>query len=116
VSDGTTYQYTVSSVNSNGESGPSTVATVDLPKPPLHISTLPPGPGRELTARVCAGCHSTSLAAIERLNPQQWHDLVRQMAAQGAVARDDELNQITDYLAKSFPNQKKEDSTRKEDQ
>jgi hypothetical protein len=116
VSNGTTYQYTLSSMNSNGESAPSTVVTVDLPKPPLHISALPPGPGREITARVCSGCHSTSLAANERLNPQQWHDLVRQMAAEGAVATDDELNQITDYLAKSFPNQKKEDSTRKEDQ
>lgn len=34
---------------------------------------------------------------------------MRQMAAQGAVATENDLNQITDYLAKSFPNPKKED-------
>jgi hypothetical protein len=54
-------------------------------------------------------------AANEQLNPQQWHDLVRLMAPEGAVATDDELHQITEYLAKSFPSQKKkEDSTGKE--
>jgi hypothetical protein len=101
--NGMTYQYTVSSVNSNGESRASSVATVFLPKHPVQISLLPPGPGRDLTERVCSGCHSPGLAANERLSPQKWHDLVRLMAAQGAVATDDELNQITDYLAKSFP-------------
>ncbi len=41
---------------------------------------------------------------------------MRLMAAQGAVATDNELNQITAYLAKSLPNQaRKEVSTRKED-
>jgi hypothetical protein len=116
ASNGMTYQYAVSSVNSNGESAASGIVTVVLPKPPLHFSALPPGPGRETTARVCSGCHSPGLAANEQLSPQQWHDLVRLMAAQGAVATDDELNQITEYLAKSFPSQKKkEDSTGKEE-
>jgi hypothetical protein len=115
ASNGMTYQYAVSSVNSNGESAASGIVTVVLPTPPLHFSALPPGPGRETTARVCSGCHSPGLAANEQLSPQQWHDLVRLMAAQGAVATDDELNQITEYLAKSFPSQKKkEDSTGKE--
>jgi hypothetical protein len=114
--NGTTYQYKVSSVNANGESGPSGAATVFLPKPPLPISVLPPGPGRDVTVRVCSGCHSPGLVANEQLSPQEWHDLVRLMAAQGAVATDNELNQITAYLAKSFPNQtKKTVSTRKED-
>jgi hypothetical protein len=45
-----------------------------------------------------------ALAANERLSPQGWHDLVRVMAARGAVATEDELNQIAAYLAKSFPN------------
>jgi hypothetical protein len=110
-----TYQYTVNSVNSNGESGASRVATAFLPKTPVQISLLPPGPGRDLTERVCSGCHSPGLAAKEQLSPQKWHDLVRLMAAQGAVATDDELNQITAYLAKSFPDRtKKEDSSGEE--
>jgi hypothetical protein len=113
--NGMTYQYTVNSVNSNGESGASRVATAFLPKTPVQISLLPPGPGRDLTERVCSGCHSPGLAAKEQLSPQKWHDLVRLMAAQGAVATDDELNQITAYLAKSFPDRtKKEDSSGEE--
>jgi mono/diheme cytochrome c family protein len=116
ASNGMTYEYTVNAVNSNGESAPSSIATVFLPNPPLPISVLPPGAGRDITVRVCSGCHSPGLVANEHLSPQEWHDLVRLMAAQGAVATDNELQQITAYLAKSFPNQaRKEVSTRKED-
>ena len=108
--NGMTYEYAVSAANSNGESAPSGVATVFLPKPQLQENLLPPGPGREITASVCSGCHSLALIANEQLSPQGWHDLVRLMAARGAVATDDELNEITAYLAKSFPI-----STKKED-
>jgi hypothetical protein len=107
VGTGVTYQYTVSSENSNGESTASSVATIFLLKSRAQIGLLPPGPGHDLTERVCSGCHSPGLAAKEQLSPQKWHDLVRLMAAQGAVATDDEFNQITAYLAKSFPDRTK---------
>ena len=68
---------------------------------------LPPGPGRDTMVRVCSGCHSPALAASERLSPQEWNDLVQVMAGRGAVATDAEFNQITAYLAKSFPKQAK---------
>jgi quinoprotein glucose dehydrogenase len=64
---------------------------------------LPPGPGHDLTVRVCSGCHSADLAASQHLSPQDWNSLVQSMAARGADATDAELKQITDYLAKSFP-------------
>jgi hypothetical protein len=108
--NGVTYQYVVAAVNSNGDSAPSSTSTVFLPKPPYHLGLLPPGPGRDLTTRVCSGCHSPALTAKEQLSPQGWHDLVHLMAAQGAVATEDELNQIAVYLAKTFPNR-----TRKEE-
>ncbi len=115
AANGMTYQYTVNSVNSNGESGASSVATIFLPKSRAQIGLLPPGPGRDLTERVCSGCHSPGLAAKEQLSPQKWHALVRLMAAQGAVATDDEFDQITAYLAKSFPGQtRKEENSREE--
>lgn len=101
--NGMTYQYVVSSANSNGDSAPSSAATVFLPKPPFHLGLLPPGPGRDVTVRVCSGCHSPGLTANEQLSPQGWRDLVHLMVAQGAVATDEELNQITAYLAKSYP-------------
>jgi hypothetical protein len=109
--NGVTYRYAVTSVNRNGESALSSTATISLPKPQLRYSALPPGPGREITIRVCSGCHSPALAASEQLSPQGWHDLVQRMAARGAIATVDEFNQTTLYLSKSFP---KDDSTRKE--
>jgi hypothetical protein len=64
----------------------------------------------DLTIRVCSGCHSPALTANEQLSPQGWHDLVHLMASQGAVATEEEFDQIAVYLAKSFPYH-----TRKED-
>jgi quinoprotein glucose dehydrogenase len=64
---------------------------------------LPPGPGHDLTVRVCSGCHSPDVAASQHLSAQEWNSLVQSMAARGAVATDNEFEQITSYLAKSFP-------------
>src|ERR1700722_1094446 len=101
--NGKTYGYVVTASNANGESAPSALSTVLLPKHPSQTGLLPAGPGREETARICSGCHSLELTANERLSAQGWHDLVRLMATRGAVATDDELNEITAYLARSFP-------------
>jgi hypothetical protein len=109
--NGVTYRYAVTSVNRNGESVPSNIATVSLPKPQSRDSALPPGPGRDTTIRVCSGCHSPALAASEQLSAQGWHDLVQRMASRGAVGTAAEFNQITLYLSNSFP---KEGGTRKE--
>jgi quinoprotein glucose dehydrogenase len=64
---------------------------------------LPPGPGHDLTVRVCSACHSPDLAASQRLSEQEWNSLVQNMSARGAVATDDEFDEITGYLARSFP-------------
>jgi quinoprotein glucose dehydrogenase len=70
-----------------------------------NLDVLPPGPGRDLTVRVCSGCHSPAVAANQRLSEQEWYDLVQVMSTRGAVATEEELNEITAYLAKSFPKQ-----------
>jgi quinoprotein glucose dehydrogenase len=67
------------------------------------VNLLPPGPGHDLTVRVCSGCHSLALATSQRLSAQEWNDTVQSMSSRGAVATDDELSQITAYLARSFP-------------
>jgi quinoprotein glucose dehydrogenase len=67
------------------------------------LDGLPPGPGRDLTVRVCSGCHSPAIAASQRLSEQEWYNLVQVMSTRGAVATDQELNEITAYLAKAFP-------------
>ena len=79
---------------------PAANAVASVPSTQTH---LPPGPGHDLTVRVCSGCHSPDVAASQHLSAQEWNSLVQSMSARGAVATDDEFDQITDYLARSFP-------------
>ena len=102
ISNGMTYLYEVRAENSNGDSQSSNRATVIVPKL-THNNLFPPGPGRDLTLRVCSRCHSPALAARQHLSPQEWSDVVKSMSALGAVATQDEFNEISAYLAKSFP-------------
>ena len=66
-------------------------------------AVLPPGPGRELTIRVCSQCHAPDVAADQQLDPAGWKSLVDQMAGKGAVATDAEFDEIVHYLANAFP-------------
>jgi mono/diheme cytochrome c family protein len=79
---------------------PAANAVASVPSAQNH---LPPGPGHGLMVRVCSACHSPDLAASQHLSVQEWNSLVQNMSARGAVATDDEFDQITDYLARSFP-------------
>ncbi len=65
--------------------------------------SLPPGPGRDVTVRVCAQCHSPEIVAQQKLDAAGWKDLVNQMANNGAQATDAEFDTISKYLAASFP-------------
>ena len=66
-------------------------------------SLFPPGPGRELMLKVCSGCHSANVSASKRMDAKEWNDLVQAMAGRGAVATDEEFDEISGYLARSFP-------------
>lgn len=64
---------------------------------------FPPGPGREVMLRVCSKCHSANWSASRRMDAKEWNDLVQTMAGRGAVATDEEFDEISAYLARSFP-------------
>jgi competence protein ComEA len=65
-------------------------------------ATLPEGPARDLTVKVCAQCHEPQRAASVRLTREGWEGVVAKMVGLGARASDSELEQITDYLATNF--------------
>jgi competence protein ComEA len=79
------------------------VASVSAPAWADDFKSLPEGPGRDVTVRVCAQCHSPEIAAQQKLDAQGWKDLVNQMANNGANATDAEFDTIAKYLAASFP-------------
>jgi DNA uptake protein ComE-like DNA-binding protein len=64
--------------------------------------SMPPGPSRELTVRVCAQCHEPQRAAALRLTRDGWEGVVAKMAGLGAKATDEEFGTITDYLAENY--------------
>ncbi len=64
--------------------------------------TMPAGPSRELTVRVCAQCHEPQRAAALRLTRDGWEGVMAKMIGLGARATDEEIARITDYLAENF--------------
>lgn len=64
--------------------------------------TMPEGPNRELTVRVCAACHEPQRAASVRLTREGWETVVAKMVGLGAKATDEELVKVIDYLAENY--------------
>lgn len=63
---------------------------------------LPDAPGKDPVVAVCGKCHEPQRVAALRLTREGWEEVVSKMVSLGAKASDDELKQITDYLAEHF--------------
>ena len=63
---------------------------------------LPDTPGKDQVVNVCGKCHEPQRVAALRLTREGWEEVVAKMVSLGAKASDDELKQITDYLAENF--------------
>jgi quinoprotein glucose dehydrogenase len=64
---------------------------------------LPEGQGKQLTARACSSCHSVDVFTHQHHNLEEWNSIVDNMVSKGLEAPDDELDQISYYLAATFP-------------
>jgi len=60
---------------------------------------LPEGKGKDLTKKICSGCHAVTMFSSQRHDHEQWSAIIDQMVGKGLDATDDQLNQINDYLA-----------------
>jgi len=92
----------------------ATTASSQTPAPPAPLrtftpdelaamaATMPPGEARDVTVRVCAPCHEPQRAASLRLTREGWEGVVAKMVGLGARASQEELAQITAYLATNF--------------
>ena len=63
---------------------------------------LPEAPGKDQVVNVCGKCHEPQRVAALRLTREGWEEVVTKMVSLGAKASDDDLKQITDYLAENF--------------
>ena len=66
-------------------------------------SALPDGPGKQLTVTICGKCHSPDRSAALHQSRRGWEMTVAKMVGMGAAGTDDQLNEVVDYLSKSFP-------------
>jgi competence ComEA-like helix-hairpin-helix protein len=66
------------------------------------LAQLPDGPGRDEVVKVCGTCHPATTSASVRLTRDGWQTKIAEMVARGAMASDDELAAILDYLATHF--------------
>jgi competence protein ComEA len=65
--------------------------------------TLPDGPGKALTERMCTPCHSLDSVVRVHTNKERWANIVDDMVQRGASGSDSEIDQLVAYLAESFP-------------
>jgi competence protein ComEA len=66
--------------------------------------TLPDGPGKATTEKICGACHGAELVIGRQETRDGWAAIVNEMVQRGATGTDEELNQVVDYLAKNFSN------------
>ena len=62
----------------------------------------PADPGAETMVRVCSACHAPDVVVGLQYDRQGWEDLVRSMQDRGALASEEEVTQIVDFLAANF--------------
>lgn len=73
--------------------------------PAAQAQALPDGPGKDIVARVCTGCHGMGQISRQKKSANAWKDTVAQMVDNGAKGTPQELESIVAYLSKNFAGQ-----------
>jgi hypothetical protein len=72
-------------------------ASAQAPRP-----DFPDGPGKETFVAVCGGCHDINRARAG-YTPEGWHTVMRMMVNFQAPIPPDQVEPLTAYLVKNFP-------------
>jgi mono/diheme cytochrome c family protein len=78
-----------------------------------NVPSLPPGKGKAIVQRDCAGCHALKVITSKRASKEQWSALVDQMVSRGADVPDEEIETVVEYLTKNFGTTKKQPAAKK---
>jgi competence protein ComEA len=63
---------------------------------------LPDGSGKEVTNRICGGCHEAGVVVKYHNAKEDWESVVDDMRGRGADGSDDDFKAIVAYLARFF--------------
>jgi uncharacterized protein GlcG (DUF336 family) len=69
---------------------------------PAQDHLLPDAPNKTAVAAACESCHGIITVIEHKRSPQQWDDIMREMAQQGMVINDDQRKSIVSYLNAYF--------------
>ena len=78
---------------------PALAAEVNDP----DVGKLPAGPEKAIVAEACTACHELGRIVYGSYDATGWHNVVNMMMNAGAALSPDQVEPLTDYLIKSFP-------------
>src|ERR1700759_1728327 len=67
-----------------------------------YAQSLPEGQGKAEFQRICGNCHSVTMATSQRMTREQWTGVVNDMVSRGAQGSQQDLDNVTSYLATHF--------------
>jgi putative heme-binding domain-containing protein len=67
-----------------------------------QAQSLPEGQGKAEFQRICSNCHSVDIATSQRMTQAQWTGVVNDMVSRGAQGSQQDLDNVTTYLATHF--------------
>ncbi len=70
---------------------------------PARGQELPEGKGKEIVAANCNSCHAFYARLGAGYTPEGWRTVMRMMANHGVTVPADQVDTITEYLIKNFP-------------
>src|SRR5256712_11665550 len=84
-----------------------TAAAVLCAALPAWSQELPEGKGKEMVAAFCNSCHPFYARLGGGYTPQGWRTVMRMMTNHGVAIPPDQLETMTAYLTKNFPEKAK---------
>jgi hypothetical protein len=64
---------------------------------------LPAGGAKVLVEKTCGtGCHSVEVVTSQRMSEKDWNAMVQSMVSRGALASDEEVKIMVEYLGKTL--------------
>jgi competence ComEA-like helix-hairpin-helix protein len=68
----------------------------------VGAQNLKDGPGKEVFAKICSGCHELDLATGQKKSKDEWKQTVDRMIGYGAEVTKEQSDQIVNYLAANY--------------
>ena len=78
------------------------VLGIGLARGAFAQDTLPDGPGKEQTLRVCSTCHEAAKATSVKLTREGWVQTIDRMKAFGAGGTAEDFAAVLEYLSTHF--------------